>query len=159
GRVTVDRRRLIDALRRAGLPSSEACEINAAATPQEVTITVWASCVTAQARTITAGSDEERRAAAKDQCIAFELLAQAAEVCGLPAASEVVEATRAAAVNRVVEIEFEQRTRTPADLAPQVDAMMKANEWRLHVLELRSSTFARFVVPPRVTDPRSSADV
>jgi len=108
--------------------------------------TVWASCVAAQART-AAGSDEARRAAGLDQCIAFELLAQAAEARGLAAAPEVVEAARAAAVNRVVEIEFEQRTRTPADLAPQVDAMMKANEWRLHVLELRGSTFARFVVP------------
>ena len=121
--------------------------------------TVWASCVAAQARSAT-GSDEARRAAGLDQCIAFELLAQAAEARGLAAAPEVVEAARAAAVNRVVETEFEQHTRSPADLAPQVDAMMKANAWRLHVLELRASTFARFVVPtnaPAEVDARAHA--
>ena len=107
---------------------------------------VWASCVAAQART-AAGSDEARRAAGLDQCVAFELLAQTAEARGLAAAPEVAEAARSAAVNRLVETDFEQRYRTPADMAPQVDAMMKTNEWRLHVLELRASSFARFVVP------------
>lgn len=106
---------------------------------------VWASCVAAQGRA-AAGNDVARRAAGLDQCIAFELLAQAAEHRGLAAAPEVVEAARGAAVNRLVEADFEQRYRTPADLAPQVDAMMKTNEWRLHVLELRASSFARFVV-------------
>lgn len=155
-RVTVNRQRMIDALRRAHLLSSQTC----GATGQDVTITVWASCIAAQARTLATGSDDDRRAAAKDQCIAFELLAQLAEACGLAAAPEVVEAARAAGVNRVVEIEFEQHTRTPADLAPQVDAMMKANAWRMHVLELRASTFARFVVPkdaPAELDARARA--
>lgn len=122
--------------------------------------TVWASCVAAQARTIAGGSDQARRAAALDQCIAFELLAQAAEARGLGAAPEVVEAARSAAVNRLVETDFERRYRTPADLAPQIDAVMKNNEWRLHVLDLRASTFARFVVPtgaPPEIDARAHA--
>ena len=112
-----------------------------------MTITVWASCVAAQARTIAAGSDRERRAAALDQCIAFELLAQVAEACGLAGAPEVADALRSAMVNRLVETEFEQRYRTPADLAPQIDAVMKTNAWRMQRLELRASSFARFVVP------------
>src|SRR5262245_47340472 len=49
-RVTVDRRELIDVLRRDHLLSSETCGVKAAATRQDVTITVWASCVAAQAR-------------------------------------------------------------------------------------------------------------
>lgn len=109
--------------------------------------TVWASCITAQARAIAAASDRGRRAAALDQCIAFELLAQAAEARGLAAAPEVAEAARRAAVNRLVETGFERHYTSPADLAPQIEAVLKANAWRLHVPELRASTFARFVVP------------
>jgi hypothetical protein len=109
--------------------------------------TVWASCVVAQAPAIAAGSDGERRAAALDQCIAFELLAQAAEARGLAAAPEVAQAVRGAEVNRLVETEFEQPHRRPADLAPQLDAVMSNSPWLLHMPELRDSTYARFVVP------------
>jgi hypothetical protein len=111
--------------------------------------TVWASCVAAQARQvrIAAGSDAERRAAALDQCIAFELLAQAAETRGLAAAPEVGQAARGAEVNRLVEIEFEQRYRRPADLAPQLDAVLTSSPWLLRTPEARDSSYARFVVP------------
>lgn len=159
-RVTVDRRELIDALRRARLLSSETCAVNATATQQGVTITVWASCIAAQARTIAAGGDRERRAAALDQCVAFELLAQVAEACGLAAVPEVAQAVRSAEVNRLVETEFEQRYRRPADLAPQLDAVLNARPWLLHVPELRDSTYARFVVPrgaPAAVETRAHA--
>jgi hypothetical protein len=121
---------------------------------------VWGSCVTAQAGEIAAGSarpprtPDAVRAEALDQCIAFELLAQAAEARGLAAAPEVASATRVAAVNRVVETEFEQRYRTPDDLKQAVDVVMQRNAWRMHLVQLRASTFARFVVakdaPPAV---------
>jgi hypothetical protein len=107
---------------------------------------VWGSCVATQARAMT-GTDEQRRRAARDQCIAFELLARSAETRGLATAPEVVEAARTAEVNRLVETDFEHRYRTPADLAPQIDLVLKANPWLPHVLELRGSSFARFVVP------------
>jgi hypothetical protein len=115
---------------------------------------VWGSCVAAQARAIAAASRtapiaptaDDARAAALDQCVAFELLAQAAEARGLSAAPEVARAARTAAVDRLVETDFEQRYRTPDDLKPAVDAIMKRNEWRLHVPELRSSAYARFIV-------------
>jgi len=158
--VTVNRLQLIDALRRAQLLSSKTCGVKVAATEQSVTITLWASCVAAQARTIAAGSDGERRAAALDQCIAFELLAQVAEACGLAAAPEVAEAERAAEVNRLVETGFEQRYRTPADVAPLVERAMKGNAWRMHIIQLRGSTFARFVVPehaPAAVDAQAHA--
>ncbi len=110
---------------------------------------VWASCVIAQAAGLPAEGQtaETLRAAALDQCIAFELLAQAAETRGLAAGPEVATATRTAAVNRLVELDFEQRYRSPADLKPAVDALMAKNEWRLHVPELRASAYARFNVP------------
>jgi hypothetical protein len=110
---------------------------------------VWASCVAAQARAITTASrtPDQRRHAALDQCIAFELLAQAAEARGLAAAREVADAVRAASVNRLVATGFEQRYRTPADLAQPIDLVISRNAWRMHIVQLRSSTFARFVVP------------
>ena len=120
---------------------------------------VWGSCVTAQAAAI-AGDEAARRAAALDQCVAFELLAQAAEARGLAAAPEVAAAERDAAVNRLVETEFEQRYRTPADLKQAVDLVMANNAWRMHILELRASAFARFVVPdkaPPEVDARAHA--
>lgn len=114
--------------------------------------TVWGSCVAGQARALVAagappGGDADRvRRSALDQCIAFELLAQAAEARGTAAAPEVGAALRTAAVNRLVSLEFDQRYQTPDDMKSTVDAVMKRNEWRMHVPELRTSTFARFVV-------------
>lgn len=105
---------------------------------------VWASCVTTQAAHVKTG---DVRKAALDQCIAFELLAQAAEARGLAAAPEVVDATRTAEVNRLVETQFEHRYRTVADLGPAVQPIIERNAWRMHLIQLRASTFARFVVP------------
>jgi hypothetical protein len=123
---------------------------------------VWSSCVAIQAGAAAAPdrTSEELRRAALDECIAFELLAQAAEAGGLAAGREVAEATRTAAVNRLVETDFEQRYKTPGDLKQAIDLVMKRNEWRMHILELRASTFARFDVPagaPPDVDARAHA--
>ena len=123
---------------------------------------VWSSCVATQARVIAAASrtPDQLRQAALDQCVAFELLAQVAETRGLAAAREVADATRAASVNRLVETDFEQRYRTPDDIKPLIDLVMKRNEWRMHLIQLRGSTFARFVVPkeaPPALDARAHA--
>lgn len=123
---------------------------------------VWSSCVHAQGGALGAASrtpDQVRREAL-DQCIAFELLAQTAEARGLAAAREVSEASRTAAVNRLVETDFERRYKTPDDLKQAVDIVMKRNEWRMHILELRASTFARFDVAvgaPSEADARAHA--
>lgn len=123
---------------------------------------VWSSCVATQARTLDAAAraPDQLRAAALDQCMAFELLAQAAEARGLAQAREVREATRSALVNRLVETDFEQRYRTPADMKQAIDTVMQRNEWRMHILQLRASTFARFLVPsdaPPEIDARAHA--
>ncbi|HSS01864.1 MAG TPA: hypothetical protein VLM79_32625, partial [Kofleriaceae bacterium] len=122
---------------------------------------VWSSCVAVQAGAAAAGrAPDELRRSALDQCVAFELLSQAAEARGLAAGREVAEATRTAAVNRLVEIDFEQRYKTPDDLKQAVDIVMERNAWRMHILELRASTFARFDVPagaPHDVDARAHA--
>jgi len=127
---------------------------------------VWASCVAAQARATAAasptasGTADQQRAGALDQCIAFELLAQAAEARGLAKARDVAEATRTAAVNRLVATDFEQRYRTPDDLKKPLDLVISRNERRMHIIEQRSSTYARFVVPkdaPPELDARAHA--
>lgn len=122
---------------------------------------VWASCVTAQAGLIAASrSVDERRADALAQCVAFELLAQAAEARGTAAAPEVAEATRAAAVNQLVATEFEPRYQTADDLRQPIELAMKRNGWRMHLVQLRASTFARFVVAkdaPPEQDARARA--
>jgi hypothetical protein len=148
---------------------------------------VWASCVQAQAGSLgearargvgtpaapptgrgsapvgslaASRTPDQGRREALDQCIAFELLAEEAEARGLAAAREVGEATRTAAVNRLVETDFEQRYRAPDDLKQAIDIVMKRNEWRMHILELRASTFARFDAPagaPPETDARAHA--
>ena len=111
---------------------------------------VWSSCVATQAAAARGGAADRVRRDALDQCIAFELLAQVAEARGLAAAREVGDAVRTAVVNRLVETDFERRYRTPDDLEQPIDIVMKRNEWRMHILELRASTFARFIVPPGV---------
>jgi len=127
---------------------------------------VWASCVAAQARATAAasptasGTADQQRAGALDQCIAFELLAQAAEARGLAETHEVAEAMRTSAVNRLVATDFEQRYRTPDDLKKPLDLVISRNERRMHIIEQRSSTYARFVVPkdaPPELDARAHA--
>jgi peptidyl-prolyl cis-trans isomerase C len=104
---------------------------------------VWGSCVAAQ---IARGAAKTRQDAL-DQCIAFELMAQEAERRGLAADPSVGEATRTAMVNRVVETAFEATHQTPESLGAPMAKWLADNAWRMHRPELRSSTYARIVVP------------
>lgn len=83
--------------------------------------------------------------AALDACIEFELLAQQADKRDLGADPDVVDATRAAIVNRLVETGFEHKYTKPADLGDRLDKWYRDNEWRLHRPELRSSAYVRAV--------------
>lgn len=103
---------------------------------------VWASCVAAQAARGT-GS----RRPALDECIDFELLAQAAEARGFLRDPEVGEARRRALVGRLVELGFEARYRAPADLRAAVDRAAERYAGQLDQPELRASAFARVEVP------------
>lgn len=116
---------------------------------------VWGSCVTAQ---MARGA--KTRAAALDECIAFELMAQAAERRGLTADPEVAEATRSAMANRLIEVGFEDKYKTPADLGDVMTKWLADNAWRMHRPELRASTYARIEVEsgaPHEIDERAKA--
>lgn len=103
---------------------------------------VWGSCVTAQ---VAHGA--KSREAALDECVSFELLAQAAERRGLASDPTVVEATRSALVNRMIEIGFEPRYQKPSDLGDVLTKWLATNSWRMHRPELRTSAYARVNVP------------
>jgi len=102
---------------------------------------VWGSCVAAQARA------KLDRKAALDQCIAFELLAQAAEARGIERDPEVVDAARTAMVSQFVATAFEAVYKTPSDLGDQFQKIREKNKWRMHRPEYRGSTFVRVAVP------------
>jgi hypothetical protein len=107
---------------------------------------VWASCAAAQ---LARGAASQR--AALDECVAFELLAQAAEARGLAAAPEVRAAARRAAASRLVERDFEARYRAPADLGAILDRLIDRQRDQLDKPELRASAFARVEVPRRAS--------
>jgi len=114
---------------------------------------VWGSCIVGQ---IARGA--KTRAAALDECVAFELLAQAAEQRGLATDPSVGEATRAALVNRLVQIDFEEKYQKPADLGDRMTKWLDDNAWRMHRPELRASSYARVEVAkdaPPETDARA----
>ena len=116
---------------------------------------VWGSCVAGQNARGAA-----TRAAALDQCVAFELLAQAAEAKGLAADAEVAEKTRQALVNRVIELGFEQRYTKPDDLGELMNKWIETNAWRMHRPDLRASSYARAEVKkgsPPATDAAAHA--
>ena len=103
---------------------------------------VWGSCVAAQVR-----RGARTREAALDECIAFELLAQEADARGYATLPEIVDETRTALVDRLVETGFEDRYRTPADLRDVLAAHVERNQERLQRPEVRASAFVRIEVP------------
>jgi hypothetical protein len=107
---------------------------------------VWGSCVAAQA-----AARHLDRAAALRECVDFELLAQAADARGLASDREVGEATRAALVNRLVELDFESRYRSPGDAPSQIDRVIQQNPLLMNRPERRASTYVRFETCGRAT--------
>jgi len=116
---------------------------------------VWASCVAAQGAKLGTAADARKKAL--DECISFELLAQEADKRGLASDAEVVDATRTAMVNRLVETGFEQKYTKPSDLGARVEKWFQANEWRLHRPEMRSSAYLRVVGDSAVAEKTARA--
>ena len=133
--------------------SGPAASTTAAPAPGDVVVAnvngrpVWGSCVTAQSR----GKPKQ---AALDECIAFELMAQEAEARGLASDPLVVDETRTALVDRLVETGFEQRFESPADLQQVLDAHIERNKARLVRPEARASTYVRIEVPKHADEAR-----
>jgi hypothetical protein len=104
---------------------------------------VWGSCVAAQAARMHV---DARTALA--QCIDFELLARAADRRGLATDHEVVEATRDALVNRLVELGYEDTFTKPSDFGPFWDDVLIKHRAQYHYkhVEYRASTYVRVPV-------------
>lgn len=125
---------------------------SAAAAPDDVVVAtvdgqpVWGSCVAAQAQ-----RGKLDRAAALQECIAFELLAREASRRGLAGDPEVTEATKQAMVSELVAQEFEDKNRTPADMKEAIDTVIDRNKEQLDRPELRASSFVRVEAPEKTT--------
>jgi hypothetical protein len=103
---------------------------------------VWGSCVATQIR-----RGAKDRTTALRECIDFELLAQAADARGLATRPDVIEATRTAIVNRIVETGFESHHQTFDDLRAQIDQTIARNQSAMNVDEKRTCTFVRIELP------------
>src|SRR5688500_8823834 len=88
---------------------------------------VWGSCVTAQARRAGPGATREQ---AVQQCIDFELLAQAADARALATDPEVVLATRTALVSQLVAFEYEDKYQRPEEFGTFWTRALERNKLR-----------------------------
>ncbi|HEY1556995.1 MAG TPA: hypothetical protein VGF94_19305 [Kofleriaceae bacterium] len=117
---------------------------------------VWGSCVAAQVARMHVDAH-----VALQQCIDFELLARAADQRGLATDPEVVDATRDALVNRLVELGFEDAFTKPGDFGAFWDDVMVHHKAQYHYkhVEYRASTYVRVPVAqkPPFEDPAARA--
>jgi len=98
---------------------------------------VWGSCVTAQA---ARGATRDE---ALQQCIDFELLAQAAEIRDLALDPEVVLQTRTALVSQLVAKEYEDKYTRPEEFGSFWTRSIERNKGRFDHPEARGSVYAR----------------
>ena len=82
-----------------------------------------------------------------DQCIAFELMAQAAEARGLATDPEVVAETRRALVSQVVAKEYEDAYTKPSDFGSTWDRLVELNRALFDHDDMRASAYVRVEVP------------
>lgn len=110
---------------------------------------VWASCVEEQAARDHVGAKR-----ALDECVGFELMAQAAVARGLAADPELdLAGVRAQAmVNAAVEKEFEDVYTTPAALGAPWKNVADKLMYRVKHDEARGSTYARVPVAPDASE-------
>lgn len=114
---------------------------------------VWGSCVAAQAK----GQPGKTKQAALDECIAFELLAQAAEARGLATDPEVVDKTRTALVGELVAHAFEDGITDPKQMGATWDRLAARMRPLLSHEEVRGSTYVRAVVDAKASPADEAA--
>jgi hypothetical protein len=102
---------------------------------------VWGSCVAVQH--------------SLDQCVGFELMAQAAEQRGLALDPDVALATRTAMVSRLVEDQYEARHFTPAELGAAWTDLVEKRRYQWDHNEVRGSHYVR--VPAEKVTPEQDA--
>lgn len=109
---------------------------------------VWGSCVAAQA-----ARSQLSRSAAFDQCVDFELLAQAAEQRGFATHREVVAKTKAAMVNQLVARAYEDGFTRPEQFGSAWDTILAKTKltqrWKHG--EYRASSYVRVELDKKAT--------
>ncbi len=120
---------------------------------------VWASCVAIQAARARnpSGDRAARLAAATDECISFELLAQAAERRQLASDPEVELATHTALVDAVLADEWEAKYTTREAFGEAWDPLVARNLPLVSHPEARASAYVRVVVPPHAPPEQDAA--
>lgn len=98
---------------------------------------VYGSCVQAQA------AHTRTAKAALDECISFELLAQAAEARGYAEDDDVIDATRTALASRLVETGYEATHQRAETLEPYLSQVLQRDRRPEAMPELRASAYAR----------------
>ncbi len=112
---------------------------------------VWGSCVVAQA---ARGATKPN---ALNQCIDFELMAQAAERRGLATSPEVARATHTAMVSQLVAQVYEAGYQKPADFGNNWARLTNSNLWRVKHEDYRASTYVRITLPETATQDQVDA--
>jgi len=109
---------------------------------------IWSSCVAAQASGSHIAID-----AALQECIAFELLAQAAEQRGLATHREVVAQTKAAMVNELIAVGYETGFTKPEQFGAAWDNIVTKAKLMLRWKhgEYRASSYVRVVLDSKAT--------
>ncbi len=136
-------------------PTAQAVDLSAASTAVVVAnvngAPIDAHCVANQMRALGVA-----RTAALEQCIDFELLAQAANQRGYGADPEVVDAMRTEAVRQLLQRDFAATHARPEDLPPGLlDAAYEQNKRRFQHPEYRFAHYVRAEVD--ASEPLGSA--
>ncbi len=120
---------------------------------------VWASCVAIQAARARdrRGDRTARLAAATDECVSFELLAQAAEQRQLASDREVALATRTALVSAVLADEWEHTYTTREAFGSAWDPLVAQNLELVSHPEARASAYVRVVLPEHASAEQDAA--
>jgi len=115
---------------------------------------IWGACVAGQ---VALGSAGPTRHDALQQCIDFELMAQAAEARGLAPNPEVVLATRTAMVSQLVARAYEDGYTKPEQFGANWNVLVGKNLWRVRHEDYRASTYVRVDVPEHATPAQDEA--
>jgi hypothetical protein len=110
---------------------------------------VYGACVQGQA---ARGAD---RKAALDQCIDFELMAQAAQ--RFATNPDVIEATHTAMVSELVASDYEDAYTEPAQFGGNWQMFVGRNLFHVRHEEYRASSYVRVVVPDKATPAEDAA--
>ncbi|CAN5207449.1 hypothetical protein BH11MYX1_BH11MYX1_32770 [soil metagenome] len=112
---------------------------------------VWGSCVAIQ------GARGATKQAALQQCLDFEILAQAADQRGYASSPEVREATHTAMVSELVASAYEEGFTRPAQFGSVWQQALAQGQWKISHENYRASSYVRVPVAEQATQAEVEA--